>query len=192
MRSIIEETLRKSIEVKESVLRNETIISSIQTASNSITEALKNGGKVIICGNGGSASDALHFCGELVGRFQKERHALPAIALNADVATLTAVSNDYGYDRVFERGVQAYMRPKDVFVGISTSGNSINVMNAVRVANSIGGYTIGLLGKTGGTLKDEVSCPIVIPSDNTARIQESHICILHIIGDLVERTLFNE
>lgn len=186
---IVKDTFRFSAQVKEKIFSNDIICNAVAKAAEIIAESLAIGGKVLICGNGGSASDALHFCGEVVGRFQKERKAAPAIPLNADVATMTAVGNDYGYEVIFERGVQAFMKSDDVFIGISTSGNSENVLKAVKAAKEIGGTTIAFLGKTGGKIKNEVDIPIVVPSDNTARIQESHICIIHTICDLIERTL---
>ena len=185
----VKETFKTSIEVKEKIVSSEEFCNSIAKVAEIIAESLSKGGKVLICGNGGSASDALHFCGEIVGRFQKERKAAPAISLNADVATMTAVGNDYGYDAVFERSVQAFMKPEDVFIGISTSGNSENVFRAANAAKEIDGKTIAFLGKNGGKIKEIVDIPLVVPCDNTARIQESHICIIHTICDLVERTL---
>lgn len=186
---VVIETLVSSAAIKERIANDNELCSAVAKAAEVIAEALRKGGKVLICGNGGSASDALHFCGEMVGRFQKERKAVPAIPLNADVATLTAIGNDYGYNMIFERGVQAFMKPEDVCVGISTSGNSENVLRAIKEAKKIGGITVAFLGKKGGKIKDIVDIPLIVPSDNTARIQESHICMIHIICDLVENTL---
>lgn len=186
---VVGKTFRESIVVKERIASDDSFLFLVAKVAKVIADSLTAGGKILICGNGGSASDALHFCGEIVGRFQKERKAAPAIPLNADVATMTAVGNDYGYDAIFERGVQAFMKSEDVFIGISTSGNSENVLRAVKAAKETGGVTVGLLGRSGGKIKDAVDYPIIIPSDNTARIQESHICVIHIICDLVERSL---
>lgn len=183
---VIKTRLQESANLKQTLAQDTGFIASIGNVVQMITEAFSNGGKVLICGNGGSASDAIHFCGEMVGRFQKERRAVPAIALNADIATMTAIANDYGYDIVFERGVQAYMNDRDVLIGISTSGNSENVLRAVRAAKALGGKTVGLLGKTGGKIGTEVDCPIIVPHNVTARVQESHIAIIHIICELVE------
>ena len=152
---------------------------------------MRFGGKVLLCGNGGSASDALHIAGELIGRFQRERQGLPAIALNADVASMTAIANDYGYDRIFERGVEGLLNKGDTLIGISTSGNSENVYLAVKKAKEKGGKTIALLGKDGGKINDIADISIVVPSDCTARIQESHIMIGHIICELVEDSYVN-
>jgi D-sedoheptulose 7-phosphate isomerase len=142
-------------------------------------QCLLDGGKILICGNGGSASDAQHFAAEIVGRFERERRAYPAVALSTDTSILTAVGNDYGYDEVFARQVDGLGRPEDVLMGISTSGNSQNVIRAVKRAGSLGMKTVGLLGKDGGALKGLVDQAIVIDSTVTARIQEIHIFILH-------------
>lgn len=186
---LVEEALTESIKVKEAIVSDKELCDAVVEASKCIAYSIKNGGKILVCGNGGSASDALHFCGEIVGRFQKDRKAAPAIPLNADVAAMTAIANDYGYDRIFERGVQAFMKSEDVLVGISTSGNSKNVWNAMLAAKEVGGRTVALIGKSGGVIKSEADISLLVPSNVTARIQESHICIIHIICDLVEQTL---
>lgn len=183
---LIEERIKESIDTKYSLLHSPELIREIESASGAVCDTLKAGGKVLLCGNGGSASDALHIAGELVGRFQEERNALPAIALNADIATLTAIANDYGYERVFERGVEGLMKEGDCLIGISTSGNSENVYLAIKKAKGLGGKTIALLGKDGGKIKDIADISIIVPSDCTARIQESHIMIGHIICELAE------
>ena len=185
----VENILLESIEVKKRISQDEEICRAIAKAAEVIAQALAFGGKLLVCGNGGSAADALHFCGEMVVKFQKERRPVPAIALNADVSSMTASANDLGYEAIFERSVQAFMKPEDVFVGISTSGDSLNVLRATKAAKEIGGKVIALLGKGGGELKKEVDLPIIVPSNITARIQESHICIIHAICELVEKTL---
>ena len=184
--TLIKERIKESVAVKERILQDESLIGQINSAFELIYECMRNGGKVLLCGNGGSASDALHITGELVGRFQCERKAMAAVCLNADVATMTAISNDYGYDRVFKRAVEGLMNPQDVLIGISTSGNSENVFLAIEKAKEIGGKTIAFLGKDGGKIRGIADIPIVVPGDNTARIQESHIMIGHIICELVE------
>jgi D-sedoheptulose 7-phosphate isomerase len=141
------------------------------------------------CNNGGSASDALHFAGEIIGRFGKERKAWPAITLNADVASITAIANDYSYDSIFSRQVEGLLNPKDILIGISTSGNSENVFLAIQKAIEIGAKTICLTGKQGGKIAPIVNFPIVVPSDVTARIQECHICLIHILCELIENRL---
>jgi len=155
-----------------------------------IYNALKNGNKILICGNGGSAADSQHFAAEIVGRFKLERNGLPAIALTTDTSILTAIGNDYGFDKIFERQVEALGKEGDVLVGISTSGNSENVIKAVNKAKEMGIYTIGLLGKGGGKLKDIVDLALIAPSNNTARIQECHLTIYHVICEEVEKRLF--
>jgi D-sedoheptulose 7-phosphate isomerase len=158
----------------------------LQEAASLITSCLKANGKVLICGNGGSAADSQHFAAELVGRFQKERHGLPALALTTDSSILTSVANDYGFDHVFERSVEALSSRGDVLVAISTSGNSINVLNAVAKAKAIGLKTVSLLGKDGGLLKDKADIELLVSYKNTARVQEMHILFIHAICELVE------
>ena len=187
MESIVKERILESIKLKEKVLNNEELISAINALSSCLGDILKQGGKVVLCGNGGSASDALHFASEIVGRFQFDHTPWPAIVLNADIATMTAIANDFGYDNVFARQAKAHLNSNDLFIGISTSGNSENVVRAVEVAKEIGCKTGALLGRTGGKIKDKVDYPIVIPSDNTARVQECHITIIHSICEMVEK-----
>ncbi len=186
MKSLIKTRLAESIQVKNEILKNEPLIDYIDKLANCMTRCYSNGGKVLICGNGGSASDALHLAGELVGRFQLERRSLPAIVLNADVATITAIANDYGYDEVFARQVKAHIKKEDILIGISTSGNSNNVYTAINVAKQVGAETAALLGRDGGIIKDAVNYPIVIPNEVTARIQEVHITIIHILCEIID------
>lgn len=155
-----------------------------------LTEALAAGKKVLIMGNGGSAADAQHFAAEIVGRFKLERRALPAIALTTDSSILTAVGNDYGFDVVFDRQVEALAQPGDVVIGISTSGTSRNVKLAMERARGIGCRTVGLLGRDGGTIAAIADLSMIVASNDTPRIQEGHITIIHIVCDLVERRLF--
>lgn len=187
--SIIRERIQDSIEVKRGLLTNEKLLQTVSDLADAIANCIKNGGKVVLCGNGGSASDALHFAGEIVGRFQKERSAWPAVVLNADVATMTAIANDYGYDNVFARQAEGHVKPGDVFIGISTSGNSENVRRAAVVAKEKGAKTAALLGKDGGKIGKLVDYPVIVPSMVTARVQESHIMIIHIICELLEREI---
>lgn len=156
-----------------------------------LCQAFRSGNKVLIMGNGGSAADAQHFAAEIVGRFKMERKALPAIALTTDSSILTAVGNDYGFDRVFIRQVEAFASEGDVVVGISTSGNSGNVLVAMEAAKRAGCPTVGLLGRDGGTIAPMSDLAIIVPSDNTPRIQEGHIAIIHIVCDLFEKKLFS-
>ena len=183
----VKNLLNISADLKKTVA--ETLSSEILDAAQKIQGRLEAGGKLLLMGNGGSAGDAQHIAAELVGRFKKERKAMPALALTVDTSSLTALGNDYGFDTIFERQVEALANKNDTVIGISTSGNSENVVRAVNKANSIGAFTIGLLGNDGGKLKDAVNLPIIIPSNDTARIQEVHITIGHIICEIIEEDL---
>ncbi|MBA2853101.1 D-sedoheptulose 7-phosphate isomerase [Methanococcus maripaludis] len=163
----------------------ENLINSI----NIITNALKNGNKILICGNGGSAADSQHFAAEIVGRYKLERKGYPAIALSTDTSILTAIGNDYGFEKIFERQIEALGNNGDILIGISTSGNSENVINAVKIAKNMGIYTIGLLGKEGGKLNNLVDLSLLVPSNNTPRVQECHLTIYHVICEEVEKKL---
>lgn len=184
---LIEERIKESIAVKEQILQDKEIIDTIMKVSELIIKSLKNGGKILFCGNGGSASDAQHLAAEFVGRFQCERKAMPAVSLSGNAAMMTAVANDYGYDEVFNRAVEGLMKTEDVLVGISTSGNSENVYQAILKAREIGGSTVAFLGKTGGKIQGISDYSIIVPSDCTARIQEIHIMIGHIVCEIVEK-----
>jgi len=157
-----------------------------------ISDTLNRGNKLLVMGNGGSAADSQHFVAEIVGRFKMERRALPAVALSTDTSILTAIGNDYGFDAVFSRQVEALAAPGDAVVGISTSGHSPNVLKALDIAKARGCRTIGLLGKDGGSIKGACDLALVVPSDDTPRIQEGHITIIHIVCDLVEKSLFGK
>ena len=156
-----------------------------------LVEAFKSGNKLLVMGNGGSAADSQHFVAEIVSRFRLERKALPAIALSTDTSIMTAIGNDYGFDFVFRRQVEAHAVAGDVVIGISTSGNSSNVLKALQLAQELGCHTIGLLGKDGGSIKSVCNLALIIPSSDTPRIQEGHITIIHIVCDLVEKALFS-
>jgi D-sedoheptulose 7-phosphate isomerase len=157
-----------------------------------VADALAKGRKLLIMGNGGSAADAQHFAAEIVGRFKMERRALPAIALTTDSSILTAVGNDYGFDHVFRRQVEAFAAAGDVVIGISTSGSSANVFAALMAAREIGCTTVGLLGRDGGTIAGISDIPLVVPVPDTPRVQEAHVTIIHIICELVEKRLFGK
>ena len=169
-----------------------TRLSEIEKAADTIVRSLKNGGKVIVFGNGGSAADAQHIAAELVGKFKMERQALPAIALTTNTSIVTALANDYGYDTVFSRQIEALAGPKDVVLGISTSGNSSSVLEAIKAARRIGAGTIGITGGDGGQLAVAAEFTITVPSANTPRIQEAHITIGHIICEIVEKAMARE
>jgi D-sedoheptulose 7-phosphate isomerase len=164
----------------------ENLSGDIETACRVIVSVLKDGKKVLIAGNGGSAADAQHIAAELSGRFVKERKALPGIALTVDTSALTAIANDYGYNHVFSRQVEALAQPGDLFIGISTSGNSQGILNAFETADKIGCKTLGLSGRDGGKMNGLCDLNIIIPSEVTARIQEMHILIGHILCKAVD------
>jgi D-sedoheptulose 7-phosphate isomerase len=165
------------------------IQSYIYTACVLITDTLAHGNKVLLCGNGGSAADAQHIAAELTGRYKTERRGLPGIALTTDTSALTAIGNDFGYDKVFERQVEALANKGDLLIGISTSGNSANVLNALQKAKNMGCRTIGLSGRGGGEMNTLCDINIVVPSDDTPRIQEMHILIGHIMCQSVDDAL---
>lgn len=188
LNQIITTHLEESIATKQAVL--EHLVPEIQKAATLLCNAIKSGHKLLVCGNGGSAADSQHFAAEFTCRYDKDRAPLPAISLTTDSSHLTATGNDYGYDYVFERGVNALGKPGDVLVGISTSGNSPNIIKAIQAAKQKGIYTIGLLGKGGGKMKDiPMDVQIIVPSQITAHIQEAHITIIHILCKLVDEAV---
>jgi len=162
---------------------------AIAAAVELIVKSLGNGGKLLIMGNGGSAADAQHFAAELVGRFRRERAALPAIALNTDTSILTAVGNDYGFDAIFLRQIEALARPGDIVCAISTSGRSLNIVKGLAAARQRGCATLALVGGTGGAILGLADVSIMVPSEQTPFIQEAHITIIHILCELIERSL---
>jgi D-sedoheptulose 7-phosphate isomerase len=165
-------------------------VNTIAAIAGMIADALEQGRKLLVMGNGGSAADAQHFAAEIVGRFKLERRALPAIALSTDTSILTAVGNDYGFDQIFVRQVEALASPGDVVVGISTSGSSGNVHSALLLARQLGCRTVGLLGRDGGTIAGIAEISLTVSGPDTPRIQEAHITIIHIVCELVEQRLF--
>jgi len=189
---IVKEILNESIRVKKKIVDDPSLLSQINQISSIIIEAYRKKNKVILFGNGGSAADAQHIAGELVNRLHLEREALPAIALTTDSSVLTSIANDYDYSRIFARQVEALAKEGDVVIGISTSGSSSNVIEAVKTAKEKGAKTVGFTGNQGGKLAELVDFVISVPSDETARVQESHITIFHIICCLVERALFGD
>jgi D-sedoheptulose 7-phosphate isomerase len=184
--------IEASIATKQALLDSAELVLTIAKVSEVLVNALKRGNKALLFGNGGSAADAQHIAAELVGRFAFDRPALPALALSVNSSCVTAIGNDYGYDRVFSRQLEALARSGDVAFGISTSGNSPNVVLALSTAKSMGLHTVALTGQTGGTLLNTVDHCICVPSKETPRIQECHILIGHIISELVEREIFHE
>lgn len=172
----------------ESAQKMESLAEDLQKAAQMAINTLKNGGKILLCGNGGSAADSQHIAAELTGRYKKERKGLCAIALTTDTSALTAIGNDYGYDSVFSRQVEALAKSGDLLLGISTSGNSKNVLNALKVAREIGCQTLGFSGREGGEMRNLCDVLLISPSSDTPRIQEMHILMGHILCDLIERT----
>jgi len=186
----IPQSISQSIAVKQAILENPGFLARIQQAADLVTASLRGGGKVHFCGNGGSAADAQHLAAELSGRFYFDRPPLNAEALHCNTSYLTAVGNDYGYDLIFSRLLRGTAKAGDVIVGISTSGNSKNILNAFEVAKEMGVHIIAMTGETGGRMKDYAEVLLNVPSTDTPRIQESHIMIGHIICELVETELF--
>lgn len=186
----IQQAIQDSIEVKQDILNSTEFVGKIQQAINLIVEAYKNGKKVLFCGNGGSAADAQHLAAELSGRFYYDRKPLYAEALHVNTSYLTAVANDYSYEDIFARILEAGGGEGDILVGISTSGNSSNVLKAFEVAKRKGMHTIAFTGIGGGKMADKSDVLLAVPSKDTPRIQESHIMIGHIICEMVEKTLF--
>jgi D-sedoheptulose 7-phosphate isomerase len=189
-KEIVKNLINDSIESKKKMLE-EAQLEYINTVVNKIVEAYKNKKKTIICGNGGSASDALHFSAEMVVRFEKNRVALPSVTLNENVSSLTAIGNDFGYDYSFSRQLEAFAQEGDIFIAISTSGNSKNVINALESAKKLGVFTIGMTNSDGGKMKNMCDLCYCAPSKVTARSQECHILLIHIIAKLVEEKVFN-
>ncbi|MFA5514962.1 MAG: D-sedoheptulose 7-phosphate isomerase [Desulfuromonadales bacterium] len=187
MRMKIEEHLSGHIDALTLVRRELTV--AIGDCAALLIEALRQGNKILIMGNGGSAADAQHFAAELVGRFLRNRQALPAVALTTDTSILTAVGNDFGYDEIFKRQVEALARPGDVVIGISTSGHSNNVFYALTAANQLGCKTVGLLGRDGGNIGGIVDLNLTVPSQETPFIQEAHVTIIHILCLLAENAM---
>ena len=188
----VTELMKASIATKQTMLSSSELVATIAKVSEILVASLQQGNKVILFGNGGSAADAQHIAAELVGRFAFDRPALPALALSVNSSCVTAIGNDYGFDQVFSRQIEALAKAGDVAVGISTSGNSPNVAKAVLTARQMGLRTVGLTGASGGTLAKSAEFCICVPSEDTPRIQECHILIGHILSELVEKEIFPE
>ncbi len=188
--SKVKTIINSSINVKSKILSDENFIKRIEEVSQVIAEAFKNGNRLYLCGNGGSAADAQHLAAEFTGRFYSDREPLPAEALHVNTSFLTAVANDYSYEQIYERAVKAHGRKGDVLIGLSTSGNSKNVLLAQQEGKKRGMVVIAFTGETGGKMKDSADYLFNVPSNDTPRIQEIHILIGHIICQLVEEQLF--
>jgi D-sedoheptulose 7-phosphate isomerase len=190
MNTRIAQSIEQSIAAKQTILDNEAFMQRIEQASDAIIHSLRNGGKIHFCGNGGSAADAQHLAAELSGRFYFDRPPLNAEALHCNTSYLTAVGNDYGYEHIFSRLIKGTGHKGDVLVGISTSGNSKNIVRAYEACKEMGITTISLTGEAGGQMRELSDILLNVPSSDTPRIQESHIMIGHIICELVETALF--
>jgi D-sedoheptulose 7-phosphate isomerase len=188
---LVRDRIQRSIEVKQALLLDAAWRELVAQAALQIVKSLRAGGKVLFCGNGGSAADAQHLAAEFTGRYLKERRALPALALHGNSSAVTAIGNDYGFDLIFARQMEALGKEGDVAFGISTSGNSRNVLRALEVAKSKSIYTIALTGGNGGKMKNLADCAICIPSEETPRIQECHILTGHIICEIAEEMLLD-
>jgi D-sedoheptulose 7-phosphate isomerase len=190
--ALLRDRIKTSIAVKQALLLDENYLGLVTQVALRMAQSLNSGGKVMFFGNGGSAADSQHLAAEFTGRYLKERRALPALALSVNTSSLTAIGNDYGFDLVFARQLEALGSPGDVAVGMSTSGNSPNVIRALEAAKSKSIYTVSLTGRSGGKLKNIADCTICIPSEETPRIQECHILTGHLICEIVEETLFEK
>ncbi|MCH5597668.1 D-sedoheptulose 7-phosphate isomerase [Niabella ginsengisoli] len=191
MTNQIKELIQASISTKQQVLENEKLLQLVNTVTDIIVTAFKNGNSVYFCGNGGSAADAQHLAAEFSGRFYKDRKALPAEALHCNTSYLTAVANDYSFDLIYARLIQGLGKPGDILIGLSTSGNSKNIVQAFEMAREKNMVTVGFTGETGGNMKASSDHLINIPSTDTPRIQESHMLLGHIICQLVEERYFS-
>jgi D-sedoheptulose 7-phosphate isomerase len=186
------DSIKASIAAKQQLLSNQELIATVARVSELLVKTLTNGNKVMLFGNGGSAADSQHIAAEFVGRFAFNRPALPALALSVNTSCLTAIGNDYGFDQVFSRQIEALGRPGDTAIGISTSGNSRNVLLGLETAKKMGIYTVAFSGGGGGKIKGVADYCLCAPSNETPRVQECHILIGHIISELAEETIFHE
>ena len=191
MQKQISDILNDSFNNLQKVINDKGLNAEIEIVTTKIIQAFKDGNKLLLCGNGGSASDAQHIAAELSGRFIKERKPLYAEALHVNSSYMTAVSNDYGFESTYSRMLEAIGKKGDVLIALSTSGNSENVINAVKMANSLGMLSVGMSGAIGGKIKDLCQHNIIIPSSNTARVQEAHILVGHIFCQIIEEQLFD-
>jgi D-sedoheptulose 7-phosphate isomerase len=192
MLKVIKSQIQASIDAKQLILEDEALLELIIKSAETIIKSYKSGKKTMFAGNGGSAADAQHLAGELVARFYFDRPGIPSIALTTDSSILTAIGNDYGYEKLFSRQVQAMGNEGDIFIGLSTSGNSPNILSALDVCKEKGIVAIGLTGMTGGKMADRCDICIKVPSNDTPRIQESHILIGHILCCAIEQELFSD
>ncbi len=193
MKQYIKDQVKKSYETKQAIFANETLLDVIEVVAEECVTLYKNTtNKTILAGNGGSAADAQHIAAELVGRYGFDRPSIPSLALTTDTSNLTAIGNDYGYDKVFSRQLEGMGQSGDIFFGISTSGNSLNIINAFTSAKEKNITTVALVGRDGGEMAKIADHAIIVPSDSTPRIQESHILIGHILCDIIEKEIFGD
>jgi D-sedoheptulose 7-phosphate isomerase len=190
MERYIRAQIADSAATKQAILENQELINVIMNVAKACVEVYRNGKKTLLAGNGGSAADAQHIAAELVGRYGFDRPSIPSLALTTDTSNLTAIGNDYGYDKVFSRQLEGMAQEGDLFIGISTSGNSQNIINAFESAKDRGVTTVALVGRDGGKMGAMADYAIIVPSNATPRIQESHILIGHILCDIIEKELF--
>lgn len=192
MINYIKNQIQASIDTKQNILNDEALMQTIAEVGQACVELYQNGKKTLLAGNGGSAADAQHIAAELVGRYGFDRPSIPSVALTTDTSNLTAIGNDYGYDKVFSRQMEGMGSEGDLFIGISTSGNSENIVNAIHAAKAKGVITVALVGRDGGEMARISDYAIIVPSNATPRIQESHILIGHMICDIIEKELFGD
>jgi len=192
MKNYIKDQIKKSYETKQAIYENEALLNKIEEVAQMCVALYKGDKKTILAGNGGSAADAQHIAAELVGRYGFDRPSIPSLALTTDTSNLTAIGNDYGYDQVFSRQLEGMGQAGDIFIGISTSGNSANIIKAFESAKKKGITTVALTGRDGGAMAKMADVVLVVPSNSTPRIQESHILIGHILCDIIEKETFGE
>ena len=192
MKAYIQAQIKDSYETKQKIYEDETLLANIEYVAKRCVALYKEGKKTILAGNGGSAADAQHIAAELVGRYGFDRDSIPSLALTTDTSNLTAIGNDYGYDQIFSRQLSGMGQEGDLFIGISTSGNSQNLVKAFEVAKQKGITSVALVGKDGGEMAKLADIALVVPSNQTPRIQESHILIGHILCDIIEKELFSD
>ncbi len=192
MKNYIKEQIKKSYEIKQTIYNDNGLIAKIEEVSKLCVDLYRNSRKTILAGNGGSAADAQHIAAELVGRYGFDRPSLASLALTTDTSALTAIGNDYGYDYIFSRQIEGMGQKGDLFIGISTSGNSLNIIKAFHSAKEKGITTVALVGRDGGEMGKIADYSLIVPSNSTPRIQESHILIGHIICDIIEKEIFTD
>jgi len=190
MKAYIKDQIKQSYETKQAIYENDVLLDKIVEVAQKCVALYKTDKKTILAGNGGSAADAQHIAAELVGRYGFDRPSIPSLALTTDTSNLTAIGNDYGYDQVFSRQLEGMGQEGDIFIGISTSGNSVNIIKAFESAKKKNIFTVALVGRDGGTMAQIADIALVVPSNATPRIQESHILIGHILCDIIEKEIF--